>query len=695
MATQSTKSSRQPLAYDAAAPGNVARSRLRGRAPAIGVRWLWLLAALLIAAGALAVRVWTLRRGLPYVDHPDEPNPVDYAIRMLKTGDLNPHAFQKPSLYVYMLLAVLSVQYRRGLESGLYENLNQMFVTTHVYTTLPQFFVWGRTLTAVIGGATVLGVFFVNRRLWSSGAGLVAALFLAASPFHLRHSQYVTTDVTSSLFVLFSFVCAALAAERGRWRDGLLAGLFAGFAASTKYNVGVAALPIVVAHLLYWRRDAFRQLPRLIGAGVAALAGFVVGTPYTLLDFTAFRKGILGQAGDYGSGGHGDFTGAWNWRGYFDFFRGSEFGVVALVATAIGLGLLLWRRRDVGLLWLSFVVPYLLLHIAQGSHFMRNMIPLVVLAALPIGVACAAGSTWAGTRTAWLKPVVAAALLLALLWLPARESWAYSQRMARGDTRVQALAWIDAHVPPGARIAAELRPIPGPVESRWTEVGSLLPHDLAWYRQQGYGYILASSDTWQQWDEPADYQRYAVRPPVVAFGGATARDMLGPHLVLYATGLAPADVPQPLANRVVIGGARLLGVGIGAPDAKAQRIGIAPAQSFEPGALLGIRTFWQVETRFDHDYLLFVHVQDASGATVAQRDALAWQGRFPTTTWQPGSIVVDVNDLPLPAALPPGTYTVVVGMYNPELGANPPMIVDGAPRAAGDVQVGTITVVGK
>src|SRR5690242_10117213 len=65
----------------------------------------------LIVLSALALRAWGVRGGLPYVDHPDEPNPVSYVVRMLRTGDLNPHFFQKPTLYVYLLLGVLSIHY--------------------------------------------------------------------------------------------------------------------------------------------------------------------------------------------------------------------------------------------------------------------------------------------------------------------------------------------------------------------------------------------------------------------------------------------------------------------------------------------------------------------------------------------------------------------------------------------------------
>lgn len=675
--------------------------------------------ALAIALAALALRVWTIRASLPFVDHPDEPNPIDYVVRMLQTGDPNPHAFQKPSLYVYLLLTVLTVHYRLGLASGLYGPIDRMAVTTHLYTTIPGFFVWGRLLTATIAALTVLCLYRLGARVWGRGAGVVAALFLALSPFHMRHSQYVTTDVTSALLVLLAFGAALAVARGGRWRDYLAAGAFAGLAASTKYNAGVAAVMVAVAHAIYWwprspaptaegRRRArlfapIVRLPRLIAAALAALLGFLAGTPYALLSWSEFRRGILGQVQDYAETAHGDFTGAWNWRGYLGFFTGEGLGWLGCAAALAGLALLLWRRRGdaragraAGLIWLSFAAPYLLLHVAQASHFNRNMMPLVVLSALPIGVAVTGTQTAEGKAqkvgsvgrfTFYLLPFALASLVL----LPAAaETWRYVARQLRGDTRLQALAWIDANVPPGERIAAELRALPGPLDSPWTEAPDLPRRDLAWYRRQGYAYLIASSDTWRQWAIPPAYAALAAGPPVADLGGADPREMFGPHLAIYATGLAPADVPEPLAGAARVGGARLLGVALGRPDAQTPQLGIEPGRRFKAGETLGLRTFWQVEQPFDHDYFVFVHLVDAAGATVTQRVTPPWQGRFPTSSWRAGALVVDINDLPLPAGLAPGVYTLRAGMFDPATGAHPPMSFDG--QGVDTIPLGAIAI---
>lgn len=684
------------------------------RASRFGLAWPWLALAAIVLGG-LALRVATARISLPFVDHPDEPNPIDYVVQMLRSGDPNPHAFQKPSLYVYLLLAVLSAHYQRGLAAGAYGPIDQMLVTTHLYTTVPGFFLWGRMLTATIAAATLACAFLLGRRELSLGAGLVAALFLALSPFHLRHSQFVTTDVASGWLVLLAFGAALAVARAGRTRDYLAAGVFAGLAASTKYNAGVAALMVLAAHLLAARGLWLRRLHLLALAGLAAMLGFVAGTPYALLSWPEFQAGLLGQLRDYSETAHGDWVGAWNLRGYLAFFLDDGLGWAGCLALPIGLALLLRRQRAVALIWLSFALPYLLLHLAQQSHFARNMLPVTVLAALPIGVAVVAAGELAwplagsqkqagthalgdeGPRTkdqarsvvrAW--PIVPGIALVLLMLGPALISWQHTQRLARGDTRVQALAWVEANVPPGVRVAAELRPLPGDGESRWADARGLLRHDLAWYRRQGYAYLIASSDSWKQWEVPAAYQAFAGRPPLAEFGGATARSMLGPHLLVYASGLAPADAPEPPAAPAQVGGAHLAGVAIGRPDPDSPWLGIAPARELKAGEALALRTFWSVQQPFDRDYFVFVHILDAAGQIVAQRDAPPWQGRFGTASWRPGSLVVDINDLVLPAGLPPGQYRLVAGMFDPASGARPATTVGGQPN--GEVPIGEIII---
>jgi hypothetical protein len=624
---------------------------------------------------------------------------------MLRTGDPNPQFFQKPSLFVYLLLAALQAHYAWGHAVGLYGELNQMVITTYTVTTIPGFFLVARLVTATFGALSVLSAYGLGVRGWSRQAGLVGALFVAVLPFHLRFSQWATTDVLASFLASLSLGAAMLALHSGHWRAYLVAGAFAGFAASAKYNAGAVAGALVVVALTrgLWspqasapRHSAERartlldEAVRLVGAGLAAIACFVVGTPYALLSWGQVGGGIARQWTNYG-GVNGHYRGAWNASGYGEFFLFDGLGLAGCLLTLAGLLLLGLRRPRILAVWLGFALPSLLVHLSRPTHFMQNMLPLIVACALPVGVAATELPALLARRAPRLQPLALAALLALVALPPLARSLAHVGRQAAGDSRVQLLAWIDANVPPGARIAGELKAVPGPGEARWTDLPSLLTYDLAWYRAQGYAYLVGSSKRWGQFAPPATYAPLLARQ-VAAFGPLERDDMLGPRIVVIDTGLVAADATTPIAGDLRIGGARLVGVTLGDPSAEGEPPMLVPTRMFKPGGVLGLRTFWQVETSFDRDFFIFVHLLDASGNRPTQRDAPPWQGRFPTTGWRVGSLVVDSNDVYLPPNLAPGEYRVVIGMYEPGSGARPPVTRDGVPLPDGQIEVGTITV---
>jgi hypothetical protein len=68
---------------------------------------------LLICALAFVLRIWGISFGLPGVDHGDESEVVNHAVRF-GSGDLNPHRFQYGSLVQYILFALYGLYYVIG-----------------------------------------------------------------------------------------------------------------------------------------------------------------------------------------------------------------------------------------------------------------------------------------------------------------------------------------------------------------------------------------------------------------------------------------------------------------------------------------------------------------------------------------------------------------------------------------------------
>jgi hypothetical protein len=114
-----------------------------------------------------------------------------------------------------------------------------------------------------------------------------------------------------------------------------------------------------------------------------------------------------------------------------------------------------------------------------------------------------------------------------------------------------------------------------------------------------------------------------------------------------------------------------------------------PAQ-LRAGETLPLTLAWQSIARSDVAYTVFVHVVDATGVTVAQHDQPPSAGFAPTPLWQPGLRLLDEYAIALPADLPAGQYTILVGLYTAAGGRLP--VAHGEHPAGDAAPISTFTV---
>lgn len=95
-----------------------------------------------------------------------------------------------------------------------------------------------------------------------------------------------------------------------------------------------------------------------------------------------------------------------------------------------------------------------------------------------------------------------------------------------------------------------------------------------------------------------------------------------------------------------------------------------------PGQTLDITFHWQTLQPVGRSYTNFVHLLDATGATVVQLDAIPGGGAWPTDTWREQEWLADTVSLTLPADLPPGKYDLITGWYAWDTGERLPIAGD-------------------
>lgn len=114
----------------------------------------------------------------------------------------------------------------------------------------------------------------------------------------------------------------------------------------------------------------------------------------------------------------------------------------------------------------------------------------------------------------------------------------------------------------------------------------------------------------------------------------------GTALILAATLIYPAYRPPEPMLPVQIGPAQ-----IEFADGRAL---IRDIVRSEDADWLYVQFHWQVDSPLAHDYQMFIHGLNSSGAIVAQRDSHPGLGNRPTTTWRAGDEFADIYTLPKP-----------------------------------------------
>lgn len=89
----------------------------------------------------------------------------------------------------------------------------------------------------------------------------------------------------------------------------------------------------------------------------------------------------------------------------------------------------------------------------------------------------------------------------------------------------------------------------------------------------------------------------------------------------------------------------------------------------QPGQPITLTLWWTATATPTAPLTTFVHVVNASGQIVAQADSPPANGDRPATGWLPNEAVPDAKTLTLPADLPPGDYTLLVGLVDATTGA--------------------------
>jgi len=437
----------------------------------------FLITAIVLCAAAL--RFYQINFGFPNFNHPDEGPKGTIVARMLANGSFDPHYFLHPSLLLYLSAG----------GSWLLEAFG------NTAPAIERSVLAGRIVSAVAGTVSVPLVYFIGRRLFSSPTGLCAAALLAVSPLHVTCSRYMKEDVLFTAMTLAS----VLFALRGRQNDErgflYLAGVFAGFAAGSKYTGALAAVLLAAVLFLPFGSKRIRVVDGIFSLLLVPL-GFLFTTPYALINSTAFLKHFSTERSHMKSGHQGVAIDAWSqWWMYHlsrSIIPGLGFIGSALCLLSLGRSARIarWPGIFIGAAVLLFYLP---------AEWVKAKPPpqpeRYILACLPFA-ALAAAEFLEALRRGGNKRIAEILCFLAVV-LPGWRSIELARDL-REDTRQAMRKWMTSNLSPDSKILIEAWYSPRLTETTFkTKLLKASKHPQRFTRtrisETGYEYLLVNS----------------------------------------------------------------------------------------------------------------------------------------------------------------------------------------------------------
>ena len=386
----------------------------------------------LVALLGAALRLFPIWFGLPYPHtRPDEETTLGHALAIL-AGDPNPHFFNWPSLTFYLFAGLF------GLASAIWRPL-----TSEDYVLI------ARATVALAGTATILVLARLGSRLATRPAGLLAAFFLSVATLHVRDSHFALTDVLMTLLVTGSLTLLVAAQQTHSIRQTALAGLLGGLATSTKYNAAAIVASMAALHWRWPRRSGARS-PSLAFLGALA-AGFLLATPFALLDPRAFATDVLFESRHL-AGGHAILLGrGWTYHLARSLPYGLGLGIFA--AALAGIVPMAIHHRRPALVVGAFAAAFFAAIGSGQTVFFRYVMPLVPIACLSAAVAVTHAGVWLARRARLPAPAAVALLGLLVAAPSLTNSLWLDVLLARTDTRVLAGRWLAPRLRPETTLA--------------------------------------------------------------------------------------------------------------------------------------------------------------------------------------------------------------------------------------------------
>lgn len=639
--------------------------------------WIGLAVVLI---GAAIPRFLTYDYGLPYVEHPDEPNKylAVQAWRGLYQHPSDEYYRGYPPGYLATAWLVQVAGEPLGV-NGLADNVRVL-----------------RFLSVVVNLGTLLFIALGARRIAGTGAGWAAGAAWAVSPTVIENGVYAIQDPWVYGWVALAtwLAIAALQDER----PGLaLASIGAGIAAALfKYPAIAAVLPGAIAAIIFTIRDPRRRWWLVAGPGAIGI-GLSVWVYRQIQLMTLWQR----HAREFAQEGLGGVLSPGRVLGNLYAAFGPINPIPALIVIGLGAAAYLYARQadrrqiDLPALGLALsvlvAIPWLAATFSGGQGGrIKDFLPATTAACLLWGAALSQltyllPDEWpAAARIA--PPLLAAGLVLGPLVAPAAE---LVQERRLPDRRVAMRDWFDRNLDPGDVLVTDenertFNPFWGGLAyAQWITWHRIERAELttqtpaAWRESENAAYAILPLDMVSELEQTPDGQGYLDQLlPLRTF--AAPPPARGPEMTVYRLWPPEHEAAVRFGDAI-----RLVGYDLN-------------AEALAPGKTLSVRLYWQADQPPADNYSVFLHLTPPGDVQpVTQADGNPAQGTDRLTlTWTDPTetLISPAFALALPADLPPGPYRLLIGLYNYQTGVRLPVTDRGPDTPEGSYLLAAISV---
>ena len=404
---------------------------------------LGLLGIFLLACG---VRFYGINFGLPNtLCRPDEEYLIMIALRFF-SGDFNPHFFNYPTLYLYLLFGIYLCYFliRIALGGTVAEFL------TEIALSPTSFFLLARGFSAFLGALTTILVFLIVKRLFDNKTAVLSAFFMSVAYLHVRDSHFGTTDVAMTFFIMWATLSIITCYHTQKVRDYIIAGVLTGLATGTKYGGILLVFPTMLAYFMNHGEPLLKQIKakQLWLYGLTAVISFVISSPFILFDVTTFLKDFLYELHHVTKAQGVIAMRGWWYHSRYTLLYGVGWGMF-LTSFA---GVVISAKQDLRRALVLYLFPALFFLIAGQGYtvYLRYMLPL-----LPF--ICIASATFVVyLQNTFVKALTRKNLLPILACIVAMPSlynvMLFDCLISKTDNRVLVADWINRHIPAGSKI---------------------------------------------------------------------------------------------------------------------------------------------------------------------------------------------------------------------------------------------------